>query len=259
MARVVYARPSSVQADPIESLHMTNFTEIKAVSFDVDGTLWDFEHMSRLSLEVALLELKHIDPLAAELLDVEKLTDLMDRIYNEHWGVVTDLNIIRCQSFIRGLEEISRPNEALGFHLFKIYKHHQPAGKVTFLDVQPTLESLGARCVIGLLSNGNSYARDLGLAGLINFDVFGQDHEGIEKPDSRMFQIALEKAGCTATEMVHVGDSLEADVAGAAAAGIKSIWVNRNRDATARRANANFEINTLLNLPNILFEDMSLL
>lgn len=238
---------------------MTNFTEIKTVSFDVDGTLWDFERMSLLSLEAALLGLKHIDPLAAELLDVEKLTELRDRIYNELRREVTDLNIIRCQSFIRGLEEIGRPNEALGFHLFKIYKHHQSVGKVPFLDVQPTLESLGAGCVIGLLSNGNSYAHDLDLADLINFEVFGQDHGGIEKPDTRMFQIALEKTGCTAIEMVHVGDSLEADVAGATAAGIKNIWVNRNRDATARRANANFEINTLLNLPNILFEDMSLL
>jgi 2-haloacid dehalogenase len=47
------------------------------------------------------------------------------------------------------------------------------------------------------------------------------------KPASPIFRRALESLGLAADEVVHVGDSLTADVAGARAAGIASIWVNR--------------------------------
>lgn len=43
---------------------------------------------------------------------------------------------------------------------------------------------------------------------------------GVAKPDSRIFQIALEAVAAPAARTVHLGDSLIADVAGALAAGI---------------------------------------
>jgi len=57
--------------------------------------------------------------------------------------------------------------------------------------------------------------------------VFSQDY-GIEKPDPRLFQIAVEKAGCSIQQLLHVGDSLTNDITGSMAAGIKSVWLNRN-------------------------------
>src|SRR4051794_7898400 len=38
---------------------------------------------------------------------------------------------------------------------------------------------------------------------------------GAAKPDERIFRAALDAAGCDASEAVHVGDSIDADVAGA--------------------------------------------
>ncbi len=48
---------------------------------------------------------------------------------------------------------------------------------------------------------------------------------GYEKPDVRIFEAALARAGAgiRATDVVHVGDTLAADVAGARAAGITPI------------------------------------
>ena len=46
-------------------------------------------------------------------------------------------------------------------------------------------------------------------------------HEwGVEKPDPRLFQIALEQAGAKAETTAHVGDLFHIDVAGARAAGL---------------------------------------
>ena len=49
---------------------------------------------------------------------------------------------------------------------------------------------------------------------------------GYEKPDARFFHRALEIAGATAPQTVHVGDSFEMDVEGALAVGIDAVWVN---------------------------------
>jgi putative hydrolase of the HAD superfamily len=43
----------------------------------------------------------------------------------------------------------------------------------------------------------------------------------VEKPDPRLFQIALEQSGGTAETTAHVGDLYHIDVAGARAAGLR--------------------------------------
>ncbi|NIP35722.1 MAG: HAD-IA family hydrolase [Thermoplasmata archaeon] len=47
------------------------------------------------------------------------------------------------------------------------------------------------------------------------------------KPDSAIFQAALDELGLSASQVVHVGDSPLADVVGAADAGMSALWVNR--------------------------------
>ncbi len=49
---------------------------------------------------------------------------------------------------------------------------------------------------------------------------------GIEKPDPRIFALALEALGTTAASTVHVGDAVFADVAGARAAGLRPLHLD---------------------------------
>ena len=51
---------------------------------------------------------------------------------------------------------------------------------------------------------------------------------GAEKPDRRVFEQALRRAGCEPADVVHVGDSWEADYVGAKKAGLRGIWLNRD-------------------------------
>ena len=51
---------------------------------------------------------------------------------------------------------------------------------------------------------------------------------GAAKPDPAIFRAALERLGASAAEAIHVGDSVEHDVAGARAAGIEAILVARD-------------------------------
>ena len=49
---------------------------------------------------------------------------------------------------------------------------------------------------------------------------------GVEKPDAAFFERALEIAGATRDETVHIGDSFYADVQGAWGACLDAIWIN---------------------------------
>jgi putative hydrolase of the HAD superfamily len=51
---------------------------------------------------------------------------------------------------------------------------------------------------------------------------------GARKPDPRIFAAALGEARCEAGEALHVGDTPEEDVAGAEAAGIRALLLDRD-------------------------------
>jgi putative hydrolase of the HAD superfamily len=51
---------------------------------------------------------------------------------------------------------------------------------------------------------------------------------GVAKPDPAIFNAALERLGAVAGDALHVGDSIEADVEGARAAGIEAVLVARD-------------------------------
>ena len=92
-------------------------------------------------------------------------------------------------------------------------------------DVIPALKRFRA-CGLTLVvvSNANGrlkYLFDrLGLTSY--FDVLLDSHDwNVEKPDPRLFQIALEQSGGAADATAHVGDLFHIDVAGARAAGLR--------------------------------------
>ena len=73
------------------------------------------------------------------------------------------------------------------------------------------------------------------------------------KPHPMMFRRALERLGLEPHDVLHVGDSEVDDVSGAKAAGMRVVWVNRDR--RPRRADVpspDFEIADLTELPALL-------
>jgi putative hydrolase of the HAD superfamily len=50
--------------------------------------------------------------------------------------------------------------------------------------------------------------------------------EGVEKPDPRLFLLALERLGAAPREAVHVGDLYGVDVVGARAAGVRPVLLD---------------------------------
>ncbi|RAL49863.1 hypothetical protein DM860_002154 [Cuscuta australis] len=110
-----------------------------------------------------------------------------------------------------------------------------------FPDSQPFLRWLRSTGVtVGLISNAEYRYRDVILPALglnqgseWDFGVFS-GLEGVEKPDPKIYKIALERAGNVAPEEVlHIGDSMRKDFIPARSVGMNAILLDRFKTADA--------------------------
>jgi putative hydrolase of the HAD superfamily len=116
-------------------------------------------------------------------------------------------------------------------------------------DVLRELRAQGKTLVV--VSNWDcSLPEWLAGAGLLELvdGVVSSGAAGAAKPDPAIFARALEQAGARAEDTLHVGDSLDKDVAGARAAGIRALLVCRDGDPPEGVQS----IGTLAELPSLL-------
>jgi putative hydrolase of the HAD superfamily len=123
-------------------------------------------------------------------------------------------------------------SDATAAALAELHTYHQELNLWESVpeDVLPSLAALRARGLqLVVLSNANgTLHRAFDRLGLTSsFDViFDSYREGVEKPDPRFFQIALDRAGARADLTMHVGDLYHVDVVGARAAGITPVLLD---------------------------------
>ncbi len=94
-------------------------------------------------------------------------------------------------------------------------------------DILRRVRQAGLKTVI--VSNSNGRIRHLlGRVGLLElFDhVLDSLEEGVEKPDPRFFEIALERSGADPRTTIHCGDLYEIDIVGARAAGLPAVLLD---------------------------------
>ena len=128
-----------------------------------------------------------------------------------------------------------------------------------FSTVRNTVSDDDAKAArpIGIVTNGPTEVQHaklelLGIDRLVDFVLVSEEF-GVAKPDPRIFREALRLAGVAAEDAVFVGDSAEFDIAGAQAAGIPTVWVNRHRRPwTGPGLPPTRQISALAELPQLL-------
>ena len=117
--------------------------------------------------------------------------------------------------------------------MVRVYREHDPC-IAPYAEVPDLLQRLRPRYRLGLVSDGyvEVQKRKLAALGLTScFDVLVfSDEWGREvwKPNSRSFEIVLERLGVTESEAVYVGDNPNKDFLGARQAGMWTVWVRRS-------------------------------
>lgn len=132
----------------------------------------------------------------------------------------------------RALRElgIPDPDGAIGDALRDAFT--DPRWHAPYPEVEATLERLTARGdALHIVSNNTEdlpiVLRRIGWERYFRTVTFSQE-VGEEKPGPAIFRLALSRAGVPAGEVVHVGDSLSADVEGARNAGLRPVWLDRD-------------------------------
>jgi putative hydrolase of the HAD superfamily len=206
--------------------------EVRAVFFDVSGTLWDANGCTRQVLEIILPRFVSHFPTD----DVKEIACcfnavLFDLPRREH--LRAGMPFSKRARFEALLDSYGIRKRALAQDLTRTFDSVRRLVMRQFLrdDAVPVLESLGRRGLTrGVIMNGTPavqrhLVQSLGLEPHLDHTILAQV-EGYNKPDVRLFRRALEVADVEAQEMVYVGDSPLTDLLGASRAGMHTVWFN---------------------------------
>ena len=129
---------------------------------------------------------------------------------------------------------------------------NNPADYSLFPDVTRTLSALREHGYHpGVISNWDGNLPDMcqawGIAPFFDF-ILASWGVGYAKPNPLIFQEAMRRAAVSADAILHVGDSYNADVLGAQAAGLSAVWLNRQRQPAPDGCTAITSLDELLPL-----------
>jgi putative hydrolase of the HAD superfamily len=194
---------------------------IRAVFFDFDGTLYDRDaaivRMAELQYQKFAGEFPHLKP--------STFVDRVVALDNHGHG--------RPMGFHQRLAEQLEFPQRIGDELEAYFRSDYPSCCRIEEDTLLTLRTLRERGVkLGIITNGPAgwQGRKIDAVGLVPlFDtIVISGNEGVEKPDPRIFALAMDRCGAVAAESMFVGDHPVADIGGAKSAGLIPVWARKD-------------------------------
>lgn len=194
-----------------------NHVRLKAVLFDLDGTLFD-----RDASFVELVQDQY-HCFAAELERIPREVFVRRVVEMDGHGYVDKLVVYRDLAREFFLPETT--GERLTIHFRDAYASYSRC----FPEVPSALADLRAHGMkLGIITNGSTSMqeqkiRQLGITDLMD-EVLISEREGLRKPDRKIFERALERLRVVPAEAWYVGDHPLVDVRGAFEAGLTPVW-----------------------------------
>lgn len=226
----------------------------KHLFFDLDHTLWDTDKNSAESLS----ELYHELELSNHgLPSFDKFLECY-RSHNERlWGLYSDNKIgrdaVRVNRFRYTLEDFSIHNYNLANLLSDEFVKRTPYKPHLIADTLHVLNNIAGKYQMSIITNGfkESQAIKMQHSGIGNYfeHLFISEEVGFNKPDVRIFEHALEKAGVTSEEALMIGDTYDTDITGARAANIDQVYF---KETPSEDQEATYVISRLSHLLEII-------
>lgn len=206
---------------------------VRAITLDLDDTLWPFAPIGERIERLLDAWLRVHSPRTAEQFPIVAMRALRERIHAEHPQLSHDYSALRRMTLERALSE-SGDDPALaeaGYQAFYAARNEVEY----YPDSLEALQRIAARVPVAAVTNGNADLARIGIAEHFRFNLCSREH-GTGKPDAAIFLTACERLGHAPGDVMHVGDHHELDVLGAARAGLRSCWLNRDDEHGQRRA-----------------------
>lgn len=221
---------------------------VRAVTFDADGTLWDFVTVAGEATQQIIERLSRDYPQFSA--GVEELVTTHRQVL-ETSPAGTSYAAMRREALHRFVRQYVGDEPGLGDVLTDDFFAYRDSADRLFDDVEPMLDALGDDLVLGVVTSGTTSWRRTSIGDRFDFWL-AADQTGIRKPDPRVFRMAAAAADCRVGDIVHVGDESEADIVGAKRAGARAVLIDRTGEATDERADA--VIRSLSELPGLIAE-----
>ncbi|MGB3775898.1 MAG: YjjG family noncanonical pyrimidine nucleotidase [Leeuwenhoekiella sp.] len=207
---------------------MNKIVDIKHIFFDLDHTLWDFDKNSELAF-------KHIFEKNKITVPLQEFLEVYKPINFRYWKYYREAKITK-EKLRYG--RLSNSFSDLGYaidgqlinKLSDDYINHLPDNNHLFEGTIEMLEILSKKYTLHIITNGFEEIQQLKLrrSKIDHFfkTITTSEAAGAKKPDALIFNFALSNAGATINDSVMVGDTYEADIAGARALGMETIFFN---------------------------------
>jgi haloacid dehalogenase superfamily, subfamily IA, variant 3 with third motif having DD or ED/haloacid dehalogenase superfamily, subfamily IA, variant 1 with third motif having Dx(3-4)D or Dx(3-4)E len=225
-------------------------SSIRAILFDLDDTLWDCGSAILRAEHVLQQFLREHYPRVTQMHSIESMRALRVQMAIEHPAMRHDFTWLRLESLRRHARDAGYA-ETMAQAAFDVF-YRARNDVVLYQDVRPALDRLARSYRLFAISNGNASLQAIGLDHYFEAALTARE-AGMLKPDPRIFDMLLQRAGLQPEEAAHVGDDQEADIEGARGAGVLPVWLNRDGAAWARESPPpHVTIRTLDELPDAL-------
>lgn len=200
---------------------------VRLLTLDLDNTLWETEPVIARAEQACYDWISTHCPQAAAFYSAAALHEYRLQIAACYPDLRFRLSQLRQEVLRRVFMQsgIDRDRSAaLAVEAFQVF--YRERSRVTFYaGAEEALRALAAAYPLMALTNGNA---DLELIGIRSYFQahFSAEQVGAPKPDPALFQAALQQAGVTAADCIHMGDHPEQDIAAAAALGFRTLWIN---------------------------------
>lgn len=200
------------------------YQAIRAISFDLDNTLWDVEPV--IARADALLQdwFRAHHPEIPARHTIESMRALRIALAREFPHLAHDMTALRREQIARNAVEAGY-DASIADEACRIFLAARNDIRL-YDDVLPAFERLQARYRLATLTNGNADLVVIGLAHHFHVRLNARDI-GAAKPDPRTFARLAADMALRPEEILHVGDEPYADVDGARRAGFHTVWVDR--------------------------------
>ncbi len=217
--------PGSFHSGILSGIMMT---DIKAVLFDLDDTLFD---RRKAQYELLHIILKEFPLLFHERDEKTVLSAFLksDEIATQEFNSGISIAYSRTRRFRRFLE-ILRLDTDFSRAVEDSYLKAYPSINTAVSGVPAVIKKLAEQFQLCIISNGSPDVQyhkleNLGIIPLLSCVVLSEE-VGVKKPDTAIFYKATDILNKDPHECLYIGDSYENDILGAWQAGMKTCWIN---------------------------------
>ena len=224
--------------------------QIKAISFDLDDTLWDCAPAISRAEEISYQWFQQHAARISDELPASAIRQARMQLWEARPDLRCDVTALRKKALADLFLKYGYPTEwaESAFDVF----YAERSNVTLYEGVHDVLAALRNRHKMAAITNGNA---DLDIIGIGHYfdDIQRASLENAPKPHTQMFDRCLARFDLPASALLHVGDNPTTDVMGGHNAGALSVWFNKNRKPWPfELPPAHFEVRSLVELQELL-------